>query len=228
MARTIVELTDLAGRRDQPGQALSAIVQLRERLDELEEFQVDNAREQGWSWSEIAHPLRVTRQAVHRRYAKRLDDARRGGRKSRAVLSPEARRCVVRARREAAAFGHDSVGTDHLLLGLLAQKRLASALAPLGLTLERALFAVTDLRGFGEARPRVVTRPGPIPMSQKARRVIDQSLGEALSPGADVVTVQQLLLALLREPDCAAGRALDRAGVAPSAVEERLRAVRGP
>jgi hypothetical protein len=228
MGRTIVELTDLAGRGDQPGQALSAIVELRERLDELEEFQVDNAREQGWSWSEIAHPLRVTRQAVHRRYAKRLDDARRGGRKSRVVLSPEVRRCVVRARREAAAFGHDSVGTDHLLLGLLAQKRLASVLAPLGLTLERALFAVTDLRGFGEARPGVVTRAGPIPMSQKARRVIDQSLGEASSLGADVVTAQQLLLALLREPDCAAGRALDRAGVAPAAVEVRLRALRRP
>jgi hypothetical protein len=45
---------------------------LQDLLDELEELQVARARELGWSWSEIARPLRVSRQAAHRKYAKRL------------------------------------------------------------------------------------------------------------------------------------------------------------
>lgn len=222
MARSIVELADIAGRRDQPGRALSAIVELRDRLDELEEFQVDNAREQGWSWSEIAFPLRVTRQAAHHKHAKRLEDARRGRGEGRLVLSVEARRCVVRARREAAAFGHDSVGTDHLLLGLLAQSRIASALAPLGVTLDRALFAVTDLRSFRAARRRAAAGAGPIPTSEKAREAFDRSLREAVRLGADTVRAEHLLLALLRERDCAARRVLDHLEIAPAAIQKRI------
>jgi Clp amino terminal domain, pathogenicity island component len=222
VAHSVVELAELAAQREQPGRALSAVVELRERLDELEEFQVDNARGQGWSWSEIAYPLRVTRQAVHRKYAKR---PRREGVRGRIALSAEARRCVVRARREAAAFGHESVGTDHLLLGVLAQDRIASALAPLGLTVERALFAVTDLRGFREERPPARARTGPIPISQKARGVLDQSLREASRLGDQAVGAEHVLLALVRDRDSAAGRAFDRAGVAPAAIEKRLREV---
>jgi Clp amino terminal domain, pathogenicity island component len=225
VADTLAELSDVATQRHQPWRALSAIVDLRDRLDELEALQVDNAREQGWSWSEIAQPLRVTRQAVHRKHASRVEDARREPRNRRAVLSGEARRCVVRARREAAAFGHDSVGTDHLLLGVIGQKRVASTLAPLGLTLERALFAVTDLRGLSDARLKVAGRAEPIPISEKARGVLDQSVREAVRRGDEAVRAEHLLLALLRDGDCAARRVFAHAGIDPAKVEKRLREV---
>jgi hypothetical protein len=223
-----VDLAGIAVQREQPGQALSAIVELRERLDELEEYQVENARGLGWSWSEIAQPLRVTRQAVHHKHAKRLEDRRRGTRKTRMVVSADARRCVVRARREAAAFQHDSVGTDHLLLGLLTEDNVASALAPIGLTLERALFAVTDLRGVGKARGRAAAGSGAIPISEKARLALEQSLREALRLGDEAIDARHVFLALLRDELGAAERVLDRLGVAPAAVEERLTASPGP
>jgi ATP-dependent Clp protease ATP-binding subunit ClpA len=222
VARSVVELAAIAAQREQPGKALSAIVDLRRRLDELEEFQVDNAREQGWSWSEIAQPLRVTRQAVHHKYARRLEDVRKGGRRDRMVVSVDARRSVVRARREAAAFGHDSVGTDHLLLGLLAQDAIANAVAPLGLTLDHVLFAVTDLRGVSEPGRRAEASAGPIPISKKARQALEQSLREALRLGEDAIGAKHVLLALLRDERAAIARVLDRLGVAPAAVEERL------
>lgn len=224
MADTVVELAAIAAQRDQPGRALSAIVELRKRLEELEEFQVENARSDGWSWNEIAQPLRVTRQAVHRKYARRLDDARRAARRDRMVVSADARRCVVRARREAAAFDHDSVGTDHLLLGLLAQDVVAKALSPLGLTVERALFAVTDLRGIREPGRRAEASSGPIPISGRARTALEQSLREALRLGDEAIHARHICLALLRDDQGAAMRVLDRLGISPAAVEERLRA----
>jgi hypothetical protein len=79
MERSVVELAAIAAQREQTGRALSAIVELRRRLDELEAFHVENARGHGWSWSEIAQPLRVTRQAIHSKYAKRLGGFDRGG-----------------------------------------------------------------------------------------------------------------------------------------------------
>jgi predicted DNA-binding protein YlxM (UPF0122 family) len=222
VAQSVVELAGLAAQREQPERALSAIVELRDRLEELEEFHVENAREQGWSWSEIAQPLRVTRQAVHHKYARRLEDVRRGERKDRMVVSADARRCVVRARREAAAFKHDSVGTDHLLLGLLSQDAIAKALAPLGLSLDRALFAVTDLRGVRHPRRSARATTEVIPISQQAREALEQSLREALRLGDRAIDSKHVLLALLRDEKGAAVRVLDRIGVAPAAVEEHL------
>jgi ClpA/ClpB-like protein len=222
MARSAVDLAGIAAQRGQPGQALSAIVELRERLDELEEYQVENARQQGWSWSEIAQPLRVTRQAVHHKYSNRLKGGRRGPGRGRMVVSADARRCVVRARREAAAFEHHSVGTDHLLLGLLAQDGIANAVAPLGLTLDRALFVVADLRGLRKPGRPAEASTGPIPISSKARRVLEQSLREALRLGDDAIAAKHVLLALIRDEEDAARRVLDRLGVAPAAIEERL------
>ena len=217
-----MDLAGIAVQREQPGRALSAIVELRVRLDDLEEYQVENARALGWSWSEIAQPLRISRQAVHHKHAKRLEDGRRGTGKARMVVSADARGCVVRARREAAAFEHESVGTDHLLLGLLAQGDIAHALAPLGLTLDRALFAVTDLRGLRKARGGSPAHSGVIPISQEARLALEQSLREALRLGDEAIDARHVFLALLRGEGVAAGAVLDRLGVAPAAIEERL------
>lgn len=66
-------LAQAAGSRD-PATGLRAVASLRLLLEQLQELQVDNAREQGWSWQGIAEALGVSKQAVHRRYG------RRGGR----------------------------------------------------------------------------------------------------------------------------------------------------
>jgi len=50
---------------------LRAARALRRLADTLEAAQVDNARRQGWSWTEIAAALEVSKQAVHQRYAGR-------------------------------------------------------------------------------------------------------------------------------------------------------------
>jgi hypothetical protein len=62
------QLASDAGSRD-PAVGLRAVRALRMLVDRLEALQVENARDQGWSWQEIANCLEVTRQAVHKKYA---------------------------------------------------------------------------------------------------------------------------------------------------------------
>ncbi|GEL26659.1 HTH domain-containing protein [Pseudonocardia sulfidoxydans NBRC 16205] len=56
-----------ASSRD-PAVGLVAVASLRGLLDSLEELQVRNARDQGWSWQQIAEVLQVSKQAVHKKY----------------------------------------------------------------------------------------------------------------------------------------------------------------
>jgi len=50
---------------------LQAARALRRLAEALEAAQVENARRQGWSWTQIAAALEVSKQAVHQRYATR-------------------------------------------------------------------------------------------------------------------------------------------------------------
>jgi DNA-directed RNA polymerase specialized sigma24 family protein len=60
-------LADETASRD-PAVGLRAVASLRVLLETLEDLQVNNAREQGWSWQQIAEALGVTKQAVHKKY----------------------------------------------------------------------------------------------------------------------------------------------------------------
>ena len=55
-----------------PAEGLAAVVALRRLADRLEAGQVERAVLDGWSWQEIAAALGVSRQAVHKKHAKRL------------------------------------------------------------------------------------------------------------------------------------------------------------
>ena len=61
------ELADATASRD-PAVGLAAVASLRTLLESLEELQVRNARERGWSWQQIAGVLGVSRQAVHKKH----------------------------------------------------------------------------------------------------------------------------------------------------------------
>ena len=70
MQRHRIELADATTSKD-PEVGLAAVASLRALLESLEALQVDNAREQGWSWQQIGDALGITRQSVHAKYGKR-------------------------------------------------------------------------------------------------------------------------------------------------------------
>ena len=62
------QVASAASSRD-PAVGLQAVRALRALVERLEALQVENARDQGWTWEQIAQLLGVTRQAVHKKYA---------------------------------------------------------------------------------------------------------------------------------------------------------------
>jgi predicted transcriptional regulator len=78
----MVEPTEVVAQTasEDPAVGLRAVASLRALLEAVEELQVRQARELGWSWQQIAAMLGVSKQAVHQKYGK---DKRRGRRNLR-------------------------------------------------------------------------------------------------------------------------------------------------
>jgi hypothetical protein len=64
----VAALDPLDGAADQ----LAAVVALRELADQLEDAAVENALRAGWTWTNVAAALGVTRQAVHKKHLVRV------------------------------------------------------------------------------------------------------------------------------------------------------------
>jgi hypothetical protein len=58
-----------------PADRLAAVVALRRLADRVEDAEVERALRAGWAWSQVAEALGVTRQAVHKKHARRLRQA---------------------------------------------------------------------------------------------------------------------------------------------------------
>ena len=67
---TTLEIAEGAASND-PEVGLRAVAALRGLTERLEILQVENARELGWSWQDIASRLGVTKQTVHRKHGRR-------------------------------------------------------------------------------------------------------------------------------------------------------------
>jgi hypothetical protein len=65
-----VQIAEGAASKD-PDVGLRAVAALRALAERLELLQVQNARDRGWSWQDIASRLGVTKQTVHRKYGRR-------------------------------------------------------------------------------------------------------------------------------------------------------------
>jgi DNA-binding NarL/FixJ family response regulator len=68
--QSTLEIAEGAASND-PDVGLRAVAALRVLTERLEILQVENARQLGWSWQEIAERLGVTKQTVHRKHGQR-------------------------------------------------------------------------------------------------------------------------------------------------------------
>jgi ATP-dependent Clp protease ATP-binding subunit ClpC len=134
-------------------------------------------------------------------------------------FTPRARRVIVLAQEEARLLSHNHIGTEHILLGLLAEREgvAARALASLNVTLEAAREQVREMIGQGPAEPR-----GHMPFTPRAKKVLELSLREAMNLGSDTIGTGHLLLGLLAEPDGVGAQILVRLDAIPPAVREKV------
>jgi transcriptional regulator with GAF, ATPase, and Fis domain len=63
------------GPDSDPAAAIAAVIALRRLADQLERQAVERAIAAGWSWAQVAQALGVTRQAAHKKHARRLREA---------------------------------------------------------------------------------------------------------------------------------------------------------
>jgi ATP-dependent Clp protease ATP-binding subunit ClpA len=114
-------------------------------------------------------------------------------------FTDRARRVVVAAQEESRLLGSDHIGSEHLLLGLLRVRdgTAAQFLEHAGITVEAARSRVADLAGPGEKSPP----SGHIPFTQRAKKILELSLREALEQNKSYIGTEHVLLALTRDPD---------------------------
>ena len=115
-------------------------------------------------------------------------------------FSEPARLVVVYAQEEARALGHQHIGAEHMLLGVV---RVETAILPAGLDDIRARIG----KGPG-------TWSGQIPFTSGAKSTLERAVGEALALGHTHVAPAHLLLGLADEPE---------AVLAAGATSERIR-----
>src|SRR5206468_4310112 len=115
-------------------------------------------------------------------------------------------------REEAVEMGHNYVGTEHLLLGLLADPGAISVrvLAELGFPADELREAVIEA---AVPRPPTSAVAADLPFTPRARRVLDLTRGESRRLGHNYVGTEHLLLALAAERDGIGGRVLQEHGV---------------
>ena len=131
-------------------------------------------------------------------------------------LTPRARQVLLLAKAEAERFNHDCIGTEHLLLGLLALTEgvAVGVLRELGLNLRQFRLEVEKCCGTGgETRTE-----GNLPFTPALRRVLALAAREAQSMNYNFIGTEHLLLALLRDTDSPAARVLRNLNLRPEEV----------
>jgi ATP-dependent Clp protease ATP-binding subunit ClpC len=134
-------------------------------------------------------------------------------------FTERARRVVVLAQEESRLLSHNYIGTEHLLLGLLAEQEgvAARALESLNVTLTAAREQVIEIIGPGQQQQH-----GHIPFTPRAKKILELSLREALTTGSEVIDTQHLLLGLIDEGDGVGAQILQRLGATTQAVREAV------
>ena len=132
-------------------------------------------------------------------------------------FTERAQRVIVLSQEEARRLGHNVVGTEHILLGLIAEGEdvAARSLLSLGISIDQVRGEVERIIGRGEQPTE-----GPIGFTPRSKRVLELAFDEARRLGHTYIGTEHLLLGLIREGEGVAAQVLHNLG----ADLERVRA----
>ncbi len=128
----------------------------------------------------------------------------------RKEYTPNAKRVIENAKKQAASLGHSYVGTEHLLLALIEMKGVASeVLKENGVVYHKILELVEDLLAVSGG----VATAQAGEFTPRAKKVIEGGIDEAERLGDSAAGTEHLLLALLKETDSIGVRLLNTKGI---------------
>jgi hypothetical protein len=216
-----VSLADLIARLDEELPDASDLARISEAHlraqtlsglgDQLVGHYVGQAKQAGASWSEIGDAIGVSKQAAQQRHAptafERFTDLNR--------------HAIVLAQEAARTHKHDSIGTEHILLGLLGEPR--------GLAYEVLMARTGSEQGIRnaieEAMPPAGKKAlrGHIAFRPESKEAIEQGRRASAGLGHDRVGTEHLLLGLIRTEESRAAQILRNLGFTPDEMHQTIK-----
>ncbi|MER7643753.1 Clp protease N-terminal domain-containing protein [Streptomyces sp. NPDC087305] len=216
-----ISLADLIARLDEElphSNELARISEARLRAqtlsdlgDQLIDHYVSQAKQVGASWTEIGDAIGVSKQAAQQRHApaafERFTNLNRHG--------------IVLAQEAARTHKHDSIGTEHLLLGLLGEPR--------GLAYEVLVAKTGSEQRVRDAIEEAMPPAGPkalrghIAFHADSKEAIGQARRAAADLDHDWVGTEHMLLGLIRVEESPAARILSELGFTQDELRETVK-----
>ncbi|MFC0469776.1 ATP-dependent protease ATP-binding subunit ClpC [Halalkalibacter kiskunsagensis] len=133
-------------------------------------------------------------------------------------FTERAQKVLALAQEEAVRLGHNNIGTEHILLGLIREGEgiAAKALQALGLGSEKIQKEVETLIGKGQEGSKTIH------YTPRAKKVIELSMDEARKLGHSYVGTEHILLGLIREGEGVAARVLNNLGVSLNKARQQV------
>ncbi len=133
-------------------------------------------------------------------------------------FTERAQKVLALAQEEALRLGHNNIGTEHILLGIVREGEgiAAKALSALGLSSEKIQKEVEALIGRGQELTQTIH------YTPRAKKVIELSMDEARKLGHSYVGTEHILLGLIREGEGVAARVLNNLGVSLNKARQQV------
>jgi len=231
-----VRLDDLIEyvKRQQPDggplERLSTAMLLAENLGELADHLighfVDQARRAGASWTGIGQSMGVTKQAAQKRFVASRGELDMSDESSFDRFTDKAKRSLFHAVQAAQAAGHSRIGSEHLVLGLIAEpdSLATKAIRAAGVAPDAIREAV--MRTFEAVEPEagepVPSKHKHMPFTAGAKKIRELTVREALRLGHNYVGTEHLLLGILAADDEPGAKILSALGATKARIEPWL------
>ena len=139
------------------------------------------------------------------------------------MFTDRVKRVMQMAREESARLGHNYIGTEHLLLGIIKEGKgkATTVLINLGLNLEAIKQSVDDYVASSGGQMTM----GEVPFTPRAKQILEIAANEAKEMKSQFVGTEHLLLALLKDKDGVAAQILAAFGVDHKTAKEEVVAV---
>ncbi|ASB86679.1 Clp protease ClpX [Bacillus glycinifermentans] len=133
-------------------------------------------------------------------------------------FTERAQKVLALAQEEALRLGHNNIGTEHILLGLVREGEgiAAKALQALGLSPDKIQKEVESLIGRGQEMSQSIH------YTPRAKKVTELAMDEARKLGHSYVGTEHILLGLIREGEGVAARVLNNLGVSLNKARQQV------